>query len=69
MEYSFYLEQLYQPDGTVRARILTGAEAGKLGYEDGYVSKGAEGKLYVDGFNTEATIQNYLSDMVGVVMV
>lgn len=69
MEYEFYLEQLYQPDGTVKVRILTAAEAEKLGYEDDYVSNSEAGKLYVDGFNSEAAAQNYLSDMVGVVMV
>lgn len=68
MEYEFYLEQLYQPNGTVKARILTALEAEKLGYEDDYVSKGKDGKFYVDGFGSEAAARNYLSDMVGVVM-
>lgn len=55
MEYAFYAEQTYLlKEGCVRARVLPAQEAEALGYEDGYTAQKPEGRLYVDGFDSEA---------------
>ncbi len=65
MEYPFYAEQKYvYRAGRVEARILTAAEAERLGYEDGCVACREEYKLYVDGFNSEESARSHLADLV-----
>ncbi len=64
MEYPFYAEQKYvYRTGRVEARILTAAEAERLGYEDGCVACRDGYKLYVDGFNSEESARSHLSDL------
>jgi hypothetical protein len=64
MEYSFYTEQKYLfREGRVEARILTAAEAERLGYEDGYAACHDRYKLYVDGFNSEERARMHLLDL------
>lgn len=70
MEYDFYLEQKYlKNEGRVEARILTADQAEAMGYEDGYRSRRAERKLYVDGFESIDAIQNYVSDLVNCTLI
>lgn len=70
MEYNFYLEQKYLKNGgRVEARILTADQAEAMGYEDGHRSSHAEHKLYVDGFDSIDTIQNYVSDLVNCTLI
>jgi len=65
MEYPFYAEQKYvYRTGRVEARILTAAEAERLGYKDEYVACRDEYKLYVDGFNSEESARSHLSELV-----
>ena len=69
MEYNFYFEQKYlYGEGRVEARILTADQAEAMGYEDGHRSSHAEHKLYVDGFDSIDTIQNYVSDLVNCIL-
>ena len=64
MEYPFYAEQKYMyRTGRVEARILTAAEAERLGYEDEYVACRDGYKLYVDGFSSEESARNHLQDL------
>ena len=65
MEYPFYAEQKYMyRTGRVEARILTAAEAERLGDEDEYVACRDGYKLYVDGFRSEKCAMNHLLDLV-----
>lgn len=65
MEYPFYAEQKYvYQTGRVEARILTAAEAERLGYEDEYVACRDGYKLYVDGFSSEECAMSHLLDLV-----
>ena len=63
MEYGFYAEQKYTPAGVVEARVLTAAEAAALHYEDGLVFQATDGKVYVDGFDTEKGARMHLADL------
>lgn len=63
MEYEFYTEQTYTSGGVVEARVLTAAEAAKLNYEDGMVFHNEKGKVFIDGFDTEADARYRLSDL------
>ena len=55
MEYAFYAEQIYRlKEGIVQARVLPAQEAATLGFEDGYTAQKPEGRLYVDGLDSEA---------------
>ena len=63
MEYGFYAEQKYTPTGVVEARVLTAAEAAALHYEDGLVFQATDGKVYVDGFDTEKGARMHLADL------
>ena len=63
MEYEFYAEQKYTPRGEIEARVLTAAQAAELHYEDGLVFHAADGKVYVDGFDTEASARAHLADL------
>lgn len=63
MEYDFYVEQKYTPAGVVEARVLTAAQAAELHYEDGLVFRAPDGKVYVDGFNSEAAARMHLADL------
>lgn len=64
MEYPFYAEQTYRlKDGVVQARVLTAQEAEILGYEDGYTAQKPEGRLYVDGFDSEAAVRYHLESL------
>jgi len=55
--------------GRVEARILTAAQAQKLGYKDGLVRCTADHKLYVDGFNSMERVRGYLEDLEGCTLV
>ena len=64
MEYLFYTEQIYlSKEGIVQARVLTAQEAEALGYEDGYTAQKTDGKLYVDGFDSEAAARCHLEGL------
>ncbi len=64
MEYLFYAEQIYLPkEGIIQARVLTAQEAEALGYEDGYTAQKPDGKLYVDGFDSEAAARYHLEGL------
>ena len=64
MEYLFYAEQIYLPkEGIIQARVLTAQEAEALGYEDGYTAQKPDGKLYVDGFDSEMDARRHLADL------
>lgn len=63
MEYEFYAEQKYTSSGVVEARVLTAAEAAALHYEDGLVFHAPDGKVYVDGFDTENGARMHLADL------
>lgn len=64
MEYLFYAEQIYLPkEGIIQARVLTAQEAEALGYEDGYTAQKPDGKLYVDGFDSEAVARYHLEGL------
>ena len=64
MEYLFYAEQIYLPkEGIIQARVLTAQEAEALGYEDGYTVQKPDGKLYVDGFDSEAAARYHLEGL------
>lgn len=63
MEYNYYAEQRYMYAGYIEARILTVQEAEALGYEDGYVKHCEDHKIYVDGFNTEASTRHHLESL------
>lgn len=64
MEYAFYAEQTYLlKEGCVRARVLPAQEAEALGYEGGYTAQKPEGKLYVDGFDSEAAARYHLEGL------
>lgn len=64
MEYPFYAEQTYRlNDGIVQARVLTAQKSEALGYEDGYTAQRPEGRLYVDGFDSEAAARYHLESL------
>lgn len=63
MEYEFYTEQTYTSGGVIEARVLTAADAAKLGYEDGLVFHSEKGKVFIDGFDTEADARYRLADL------
>ena len=64
MEYLFYAEQIYLPkEVIIQARVLTAQEAEALGYEDGYTAQKPDGKLYVDGFDSEAAARYHLEGL------
>ena len=64
MEYLFYAEQIYLPkERIMQARVLTAQEAEALGYEDGYTAQKPDGKLYVDGFDSEAAARYHLEGL------
>ena len=64
MKYLFYAEQIYLPkEGIIQARVLTAQEAEALGYEDGYTAQKPDGKLYVDGFDSEAAARYHLESL------
>ena len=64
MEYAFYAEQIYRlKAGIVKARVLPAQEAEALGYEDGYTAQKPEGRLYVDGFDSEAAARYHLEGL------
>lgn len=63
MEYEFYTEQTYTSGGVIEARVLTAAEAAGLGYEDGLVFHNKKGKIFIDGFDSEADARYRLADL------
>ena len=64
MEYAFYAEQIYRlKEGIVQARVLPAQGAATLGYEDGYTAQKPEGRLYVDGFDSEAAARYHLEGL------
>lgn len=69
MEYSFYLEQKYTKAGIVECRIMGADEAERLGYEDDYVGRGDNCKIFVNGFDTEAGAKAYFEDLQDAIMV
>lgn len=69
MEYPIYAEQTYRRDGVVEARILTVAAAHALGYEDDGVYTRDGCKVYVDGFDTQEALDNYLSDLMDCIVI
>ena len=68
MEYSFYAEQKYRSDGKVEARVLTSAEAEALGYEDGCKGTKDGCTVYVNGFDSERAVRNFLSGLHGCII-
>ena len=68
MEYSFYAEQKYRGDGKVEARVLTAAEAEALGYEDGCKGTKDGCTVYVNGFDSERAVRNFLSGLHGCII-
>ena len=64
MEYAIYAEQIYRlKEGIVQARVLPAQEAATLGYEGGYTAQKPEGRLYVDGFDSEAAARYHLEGL------
>lgn len=68
MEYSFYVEQKYRSDGKVETRVLAADKAESMGYEDGYKGIKDGCTVYVDGFDSERAVRNFLDDLHGCII-
>lgn len=64
MEYEFYVESKYGANGVLKTRILTAAEAEKLGYEDGYQDVQGDTNIYANGFSSRRAAKDYVDDLI-----
>lgn len=64
MKYEYYVESHNnRNDGSFHARVLTAAEAEKLGYEDEYWLKKDGEEIYVEGFTSKRVAENYYKSL------
>lgn len=63
MEYEFYVESKYKTNGELKTRILSAAEAERLGYEDGYKEIRSSCTIYADGFSSKESAENYINSL------